>query len=234
MDPLYGTNLTDMMMANPWAFDPNQQTNQFSPYQNQALPYPMSYNPGLAGGPVNAATGQPIASYQQWKQQNPGGMSINNTPAQPAPAPAQPQGMTSQQAWMLAQQMGGSGVQGSGRGTTSSQGALDVYNQLMAGQPLQAQMPWLQQRQGPGPTGGPAATPQGSGMSAAPNNWQAAINALANPGNPTTPGATVPLATGYQPSGGVNQAFLQQAQGRPNMNRNFLSALSAIQGRPQQ
>lgn len=68
---------------------------------------------------------------------------------------------------------------------------------------------------------------------AAPNNWQAALNALANPGKVTTPGATVPMVQGYQPAGGVNNAWLQQAQGRPGMNQNFLSALAAIQGRQQ-
>ena len=82
------SQLTDMMMVNPWMFDPSQQSNQFSNYNNAALPWPPTYNTG-AGGPVNAATGQPIQSFQQWQQQNPGGMSINATPAQPAPQ-AQP------------------------------------------------------------------------------------------------------------------------------------------------
>ena len=77
--------------------------------------------------------------------------------------------------------------------------------------------------------------PQAAQWRAATNNWwQVAINALANPGNPQTMGATVPQVTGYQPAGGINAAFLQQAQGRPNMNQNFLSALSALQNRPQQ
>ena len=74
----------------------------------------------------------------------------------------------------------------------------------------------------------PTAAPQAS---APPNNWQAAINALANPGNPVTQGATVPLAQGYQPAGGINQAFLNQAGAGQGMNQNFLSALAAIQGR---
>ena len=68
----------------------------------------------------------------------------------------------------------------------------------------------------------------------APNNWQAAINALANPGNPQTMGATVPQVTGYQPAGGVNNAFLQQAGAGQGMNTNFLNALRSIQARPQQ
>src|SRR5580698_5712068 len=80
--------LTDMWMVNPTMFDPTQASNQFSNYNNAALPWPPSYNTGPAGGPVNAATGRPIQSFQDWMQQNPGGMSINSTPAQPA---AQPQ-----------------------------------------------------------------------------------------------------------------------------------------------
>jgi hypothetical protein len=78
-------------------------------------------------------------------------------------------------------------------------------------------------------SGGQQPQPQQSGP---PNNWQAALSALANPGNPQTMGATVPEAQGFQPSGGVNQAFLQQAQGRPGGNQGFQSALAAIQGRP--
>jgi hypothetical protein len=76
-----------------------------------------------------------------------------------------------------------------------------------------------------------AAQPQASGP---PNNWQAAINALSNPGRVQTMGANVPQVTGYQPSGGVNNAFLQQAGAGQGMNQNFLSALRSIQGRPQQ
>jgi hypothetical protein len=76
-----------------------------------------------------------------------------------------------------------------------------------------------------------AATPQAAQMGGAPNNWMAALNALSNPGNPVTPGATVPMAQGFQPAGGVNTAFLGQAP--MTGNRNFLSALGAIQGRKQ-
>ena len=71
----------------------------------------------------------------------------------------------------------------------------------------------------------------GAQAGAAPNNWQAAINALANPGKVTTPGATVPMVTGSQPAGGINQAFLQNAGAGQGMNQNFLSALRAIQNR---
>src|SRR5580704_13526289 len=89
--------ITDTWMTNPYMFDPTQLSNAYSNYNNAALPWPPSYNTG-AGGPVNAATGQPIQSFQNWQQQNPGGMNINATPAQPPQAtpawtPAQQQAL---------------------------------------------------------------------------------------------------------------------------------------------
>ena len=47
-------------------------------------------------------------------------------------------------------------------------------------------------------------------------------------------GADVPMQTGSQPAGGVNQAFLNQAGAGQGMNQNFLNALRSIQARPQQ
>jgi hypothetical protein len=191
-------------------FEPDQVSNQFSNYNNAAMPWPPSYNPGLQGGPVNAATGQPIQSYQNWAQANPGGMSINNTPAAPQAAP-----QASPQAPIRMATM----PDGMPAGQTS-------LGRGVIGQSWQRPQQPAQSQAGPAPS----AAPQQSGP---PNNWMPALNALANPGNPTTQGATVPQVTGYQPSGGVNNAFLQQAQGQPGMNQNFLSALSAIQGRKQ-
>ena len=85
----------------------------------------------------------------------------------------------------------------------------------------------------PAQTAAPQAAPQAQ-AGEDPNNWQAAISSLANPGNPQTMGATVPQVTGSQPAGGVNNAFLQQAGAGQGMNTNFLNALRSIQGRPQQ
>lgn len=221
------SQLTDMMMVNPWMFDPSQQSNQFSNYNNTALPWPPTYNPGLQGGPVNAATGQPIQSFQQWQAQNPGGMSINATPAQPA---QQAQPNSGQGAFnnamlnsmglaasnqMAAQQQ--SGARGGAQTPWSGPSMSDIIN-----------MRGMNNAMYPGQGGSPGSA---GGQGAAPNNWQAAINSLANPGNPMTMGANVPMVTGSQPSGGINAAFLQNAQGRPNMNQGFLSALAAIQGR---
>ena len=216
--------LTDEWMVNPTMFDPTQASNQFSNFNNAPFPFPPTYNTG-AGGPVNAGTGQPIQSFQQWQQANPGGMSINATPA----APAAPQSNIPQYFYSPGGQgtggaAGGENAMGSGGvpGGQNVQGSWQVN-------PAYA----MQQQRMAAQQAAPQAAPQASGP---PNNWMAALNALSNPGNPKTPGATVPLVQGYQPSGGVNQSFLNQAvaRGMPGMNRNFLSALSAVQNRPQQ
>jgi hypothetical protein len=203
--------ITDTWMTNPYMFDPTQKSNQFSNYNNAALPWPPSYNTG-AGGPVNAATGQPIQSFQQWQQQNPGGMSINSTPAQPAAAP-----------------------QGSDTFNRAAQMAYltgnNAYLSAMGYGPGGSVTPGSQAAQYGMGAQTPQAAPQASGP---PNNWQAAINALSNPGKVTTQGANVPQVQGYQPAGGVNQAFLQQAGAGAGMNQGFLSALRGIQNRPQQ
>jgi hypothetical protein len=207
---------TNMWMTNPYMFEPSQLSNQFSNYNDQAMPWPPTYNTG-AGGPVNAATGQPIQSYQNWAAANPGGLSINSTPAAPqgnagALGVGSPQQQNAARIWQAAQ----------GAGQGSYMNALT--NQGMA--------PW-QMGGGMGGAGGAGGGAGGQGGGSSPNNWQQAINSLSNPGNPVTPGATVPLASGSQPAGGVNNAFLQNAGAGQGMNQNFLSALRAIQGRPQ-
>ena len=205
--------LTDMMMVNPWMFDPSQKLNAYSNYNNARIPYPPTYN----GAPVNAATGQPIQSFLDWQQANPGGMSLNSTPAQPPPT-QQPDVMALRNA-ALTGQPGAAMAYGANFAPQGSPGGI----QQMYGQNFAAFTP---QGNWATPAAAPQPTPQGP-----PNNWQAALNALANPGKVSTPGATVPLATSYQPAGGVNQAFLNQAGAGQGMNRNFLSALAAIQGR---
>ena len=66
-----------------------------------------------------------------------------------------------------------------------------------------------------------------------PNNWQAAINALANPGKVTTPGATVPASAGAQPGPANLQSFLanwKPAQSGPGsgFQNNFSTALKGM------
>ena len=236
--------LTNTWMLDPTMFDPTQKSNAYSNYNNAALPYPPSYNSG-AGGPVNAATGQPIASFQQWQQQNPGGMVLNNTPAQPQSAAPQsgspyPPGSAQDLAWqaLMAQPAAVQNMQQAASSAASGGNAPGAYyaqgnsgfgsNQYQQQPmvPFQGQQPWQGQGQA-------QAAPQQTSSWQQPNNWQAALNSLANPGNPVTQGANVPQMTGSQPSGGVNAAFLQQAGGGQNMNQGFLGALRGIQGRPQ-
>jgi hypothetical protein len=241
MDTLPGTQFTDDWMQDPWGMtDPSQLKNPYSNYAGSAMPWPPTYAEGNMGGPVNAATGQPIQSYQQWKAANPGGMTLNATPAQPAaPQADQLADLRAQMNQGIinsanAMQSNNTGTFGNvNTGIANYPGAVDAIQSLANYRSAANQAYAAGQNIGmPGAgTPSPQAQPQQSGP---PNNWQAALQALANPGNPTTQGATVPMVQGYQPAGGVNQAFLQQAQGRPGMNQNFLSALSAIQGRPQQ
>jgi hypothetical protein len=217
-------------MTNPYMFEPSQLSNQFSNYNDQAMPWPPTYNTG-AGGPVNAATGQPIQSFQQWQQQNPGGMSLNATPA----APAAPQQQATQNPsatdystsnpalanWYKGHPPGSQMTAGGQLPSGQNYGSavpVNVPPTMMPGIYGQAQAAAPQQAVGP----------QASG---APNNWQAAINALANPGKVTTPGATVPLQSGTQPAGGVNQAWLQGIGSGQGMNQNFVNALRGIQNR---
>ena len=212
--------LTDMWMVNPTMFDPTQKSNKFSLFNNAALPFPPSYS----GAPTNAM-GQPIQSFVDWQKANPGGVSINSTPAQPA-----------------APQAGGISPYSIAKGNP----AIDAGNMSAGLMAMNSLLP-----QGNGTYSAGPGTPPGfwgsqsplagnavngvaaqqAQASAPPNNWQAALNALANPGNPVTQGATVPLQSGTQPAGGVNNAFLQQAGAGQGMNQNFLSALRAIQGR---
>lgn len=257
-DDMWGTQLTDMWMAQPWMFDPSQKSNQFSQYNNARIPFPGSYN----GAPTDAQ-GQPIQSFVDWQKANPGGMSINATPAQPAQQAApntspfanvqDTQGMNAP----ATQQRGGLGTEAWGQLTPAQRAA--AYGPLGQYQAGNAMMPsggfvasgnnpsgsnpqasnalaWMNSgisgfnqmagQQQPTPQQG-----QQGQQGAPPNNWQASLNALSNPGRVTTPGATVPLAQGSQPAGGVNQAWLQGVGSGQGMNQNFLSALRNIQGR---
>ena len=234
MDTLPGTQLTDQWMVNPWMFDPSQKSNQFSLFNNQRLPYPPTYS----GVPTDAM-GNPIQSFVDWQKANPAGTTINQTPAQPAQA-AQPNAQ-----WAFNNAL----LNSMGRAATAqggpSQQMSDVigmraqnnaaYGMNPGGNPATGGVWGNYGGQGSGPTGTPSAAQGQAGPP--PNNWQAALNALANPGRVTTPG--VPLSsisggaggTAFQPAGGVNQAFLSQAGAGQGMNANFLSALRAIQGR---
>jgi hypothetical protein len=171
-------------MPNPYGnFDPSQWSNPYSSFQNRAIPFPASY----AGWPTDA-NGNPI--------QMPPGMTLNNTPAQPAPAPpAATQAPYSPPNNIMLGSSSGGGPGGIGAGSPNTIGAnLPVLNGF--GPPSQ-----LPQAAAPAPQA-PAAGP--GGLTA-----QQYLQLRANPGYIATPGATVPQSqTSYQPGSGVLQQFL--------------------------
>ena len=202
-------------------FSPDQWLNQFSNFNNAALPWPSSY----AGTPTNAM-GQPIqsavdansaaqAQYQQqlaaYNQQK-AGTTLNSTPSQGfqqgVPNTLNPSGnaMLGQLEW------------GGLPGTTNHQTAGAYLQGLQANPFSGAQQP--QQQAAPS-----APTP--------PNNWQSTIAALANPGKVTTPGATVPATASAQPGPANLQSFLanwKPAQSGPGsgFQQNFATALKGM------
>ena len=168
---------------NPYAnFDPSQFTNPYSNFYGKALPWPSSYS----GVPTNAL-GQPIATPQ--------GMTLNQTPAQPqAPAAAAPiHGVGGLQPGQW------DGANGLPTGTPDYSTNTGIG---MATDP--SGMPNGMSSLGRGVTAAgwrptplaPQQQAQQAPMAAGPagNNWQTTLAMLANPGQVTTPGATVPQA----------------------------------------
>ena len=162
-------------------FSPDQWLNQFSNYNNAALPWPSSY----VGTPTDAM-GNPIKP--------PPGLTLNSSPAAPPQAPAAPQ---------VPQFLQTAGGTISGGSTARNMGVSDgnvpggyVVNPAYAQQQQQA-------------AAAPQAAPQSAAPSPALNSWQNTMAMLANPGKVTTPGATVPATTSTQPGPGSLQAFLQ-------------------------
>lgn len=228
---------TNAWMSNPYMFEPSQVSNAFSNFNNAALPWPPSYN----GVPVNAATGKPIQSFLDWQQANPGGVSLNSTPSQPQQQAAPyadgskygnwdaftspTQNWNNQQAAGNQQRV--AAINAANPNDPAGAAFMNAWMNSTGAQPNNPFIP------GMGGGGMQMAAPQQPQASGPPNNWQAAINALANPGNPMTQGANVPLATGSQPAGGVNQAWLGGIGMGQGMNQNFVNALRSIQARPQ-
>src|SRR6516225_3843779 len=178
-----------------------EQTNPYSQYASGPLPYPATYS----GVPTDAR-GVPIQSYLDWQKANPGGTTINQTPAQPAaPSPSQ---------WEFNNRMlnsMGANVTGPGQQLGDIVGMRQLNNQMygrtgptpnpsvtanMTGDQIAQYMqnkpdyrnPWT------GQAGGGGGTTLNQ-TQAAPNDWDAALAALSNPGRVTTPGSP------YTPSG---------------------------------
>ena len=205
-------------------FSPDQWLNQFSNFNNAALPWPSSY----VGMPTDAM-GQPI--------QPPPGMTLNSSPAPAAPAaaaaaPAAPQASTPVH-----------GVGGLQPGQWDGANGLPMGN---PGGPIRMAtgsdgMPYGQTSLGRGVTGSswqPSPLQPQQATPAAPAAQSAAsgptypqiLSMLANPGKVTTPGATVPQTASVQPGSANLQSFLknwQPAQSGPGsgFQQNFATAL---------
>lgn len=179
---------------NPYGnFDPSQFANPYSQFSG-ALPWPSSY----AGTPTDAQ-GRPIQSYLDAQNaapapaQQPPGLTLNS-------APAAPSAIDQANAWALARAASPIGDY-SGAGTTFGANNQRMQSALIQ-QQINANQIMSQQQQQP-QQAAPQAAPAG------PNMSQAYLQALANPGPVTTPGATVPQSpTAYQPGSGVLQQFL--------------------------
>jgi hypothetical protein len=220
-------------MQSPYAlFDPTQWSNQFSNYNNQALPWPSQY----VGTPSNAM-GQPI--------QPPMGTTLNSQPAAAAPAAAaqsssspfanvqiprgqntalaQPFGGLDKSQWdaLTPQQRGPAqaAMQNYQAGLSmapsdpfvASHNNPSGFNPQSAG--AGAMMAngingWNQMLSQPQAAAPPAAAPQGQNTM----GLNSALSMLANPGHVDTPGATVPQSSAYQPQNSVLQQFLQNWQ----------------------
>ena len=218
---------TPTFQPNPYAnFDPSQWTNPYSQYAGKALPWPSSYS----GWPTNAL-GQPI--------QPPPGMTLNSSPQQPQ-APAQPQAVQSANSQPVQPVQPGTPWTPQ---TAAQNAAYRAQQQAMMGQPVygdvgrmggqiigytqpQSQMP--QQ----------AAAPQAAAPQGAPGqpSYSQVLSMLANPGQVTTRGATVPqAASSATPGPGVLQSFLQNwkpASSGPGsgFTQNFNTILRGLQG----
>lgn len=150
--------------------------NPYSPIpQGQPFPYPPTYH----GTPTDAM-GNPIQSFTNWQNANPPGTTLNSTPAQTQPAQG---GIT----WQGNKAYNASGQPASEseimQNATQQVGFEPVYGSVgrMSGQIIgDVRVPQAAPQQ---------AAPQQQQSSGAPNNWQAALDALSNPGKVTTPGA---------------------------------------------
>ena len=205
---------------NPYAlFSPDQWSNQFSRFNNAALPWPSSY----AGMPTDAM-GNPI--------QPPQGTTINSAPA-PAPAPAAP--ANNQWAFnnALLNSLGQSALN---QNIAKVQSGQPGWAQPASTGPSVSDVIRMRGMLGPNPNAAQAAQPPTPAASQSPGapSYSQILSLLANPGKVTTPGATVPAsATSGQPAPGGLQAFLanwRPAQSGPGsgFQQSFASALKGM------
>jgi hypothetical protein len=220
-------------------FSPDQWTNAYSQFSGKALPWPSSYTgypTDAMGNWITPQADSGIPDYAQWKA---------NQAAAPAAAPSTP-GTTINSNPLLADlqaQVNQQTINSANATQSNNTGTFGNVNTGIANYPgavdaiignakyrEQANQDYAAGKD----IGMPQAQPSQQAAPAAASNsltYPQVLALLANPGKVTTPGATVPAGPSAQPGAGVNNAFLQQAQGRPGMNQGFLSALAALQGR---
>ena len=227
------------IQAYPFMFDPSQFSDPYSTYNKMALPFMGQY----AGAPTDAH-GNPIASYGQAQQAHDAWNAANPAPAPAAKAP----GTTLNSAQQLYNQMAapsamnptgnpafGASEWGFGLG---AQGAVDRNSPAYQMDPSGAGTGAGGAGTGvPGTIGGGSAAAPAAPAPSNPIDMNAAyLQALANPGKVTTPGATVPQSAPPSASSGVLQQFLQnwQNQGQPTTgagnynNKGFFDALQGM------
>jgi hypothetical protein len=246
--------------AYPAMFDPSQLKNPYSPFAGKALPWPSQYAgmpTDAMGRPIQSYLDAQTAA--QAPQQAPP-VSLNSVPAaaQSSPFPqsmpgagapvggapiAQPFGGLNREQWnaltpqqrsaaqgpMLQYQAAGAMMPSGGNQFVASGNNPSGSNpqaQTAVALSDSAMSDWNRMQNQP------QAAPQAAAP-AGPDMSQAYLNALANPGKVTTPGATVPQSPAPSNQSGVLQQFLQnwkagggQTQGAGNYNNaGFFNAL---------
>ena len=194
--------------AYPFMFDQSQWSNKYSPFAGKAIPFPAQYR----GTPTDAL-GRPIQSYLDTQAQHD---AWRPTPAAPVTLNSNPNSNPNpnwaiQNAMLNSMGQKASQVTTPGGASNDPQTASNVIamrgmlgpdpnsnntgqtGSIIPGHPIGAQ-----QAQ-------PAAAPQTNPY----DMNQAYLDALANPGKVTTPGATVPQSAPPSNQSGVLQQFLQ-------------------------
>ena len=173
--------------AYPFQFDPSQFANPYTQWNKQALPFMGRY-----GGTPTDAHGNPIGSYQDAQKAQAA-----------APPAAPPKGMTlnsSPQSNIPQYFYNPGGMIPTGQNT-----GLDHPQYIPAS--YQVNPAYVMSQQGMGQQ--QAAPPAAPAAPAGPDMNAAYLQALANPGKVTTPGATVAQSAPPSASSGVLQQFLQ-------------------------
>jgi hypothetical protein len=229
--------------AYPLMFSSDQWSNKFSPFQGKPIPFPAQYQ----GVPTDAH-GNPIQSYVDAqtaaaaapRQASP--VTLNSTPGdsgQWAVNNAIINGM--QPTLRGAPDAGGRGAY-TGYDISAKMAAMAANNAAYgtptySSQPIPGQPGYthLVPSVSGGTGGGGGGANAGGGGGSPVNMSQAYLNALANPGHVSTPGATVAQSAPPSAQSGVLQQFLQnwQNRGQPTQgagNYNNAGFFNALKG----